>query len=528
MTTYHDLLKHVISPLLLWCIKMTTFKYSYNNEVFEVDSFLVPEDSLLSVIYNRSKTEIANSTDPNLPYVIDYITNRPIIGDESIITVLDYWGVYRTYDVIYADEKYMRENMYNPGFEGHEMNTNQYYRLRSLNAFTDEYQIFQETYTKPEGLLYASTKFSTIPLLIQQIYKQDNPLYDPPHVKHIPSHETTIKRLQSLDFLFDSARNNDINVIIAGKHIFKMLMGEDMVSSEYPTQLNPWTFHTEHTEIDVFILGSDLQNIADYIDEIGREIELIYDGYNKLLYSVSVTCTRTSRSVSIIVNVNNKQVLKLNIILKIYKTYSEVLHGFDVDCDCVGWDGTNILATERGSYSLFRDYNTVNTDFISSSYEFNLYKYTRIGMSVDISNATNSFIQRLKYTLRPGFYMNTRIKGARPYALDVGGIFSTGEHPEILAQLEEIMRNDGWDEDTIARLTYQRDQLPGVFKIKTYDVMSSITLILTDLNGGSVVGLLTINPTVYKMMQATSDVRITEGTTLAITTPGQEITNTFD
>ncbi|GAF87738.1 unnamed protein product, partial [marine sediment metagenome] len=76
---------------------MSTVKFKYDNDIFEVDESLIPIDSLLDIMSRNKQTDVIYSSDPHTPYIIWYIQNRPIISDPYTLTVLDYWSVYRSY-----------------------------------------------------------------------------------------------------------------------------------------------------------------------------------------------------------------------------------------------------------------------------------------------------------------------------------------------------------------------------------------------------------------------------------------------
>lgn len=95
--------------------------------------------------------------------------------------------------------------------------------------------------------------------------------------------------------------------------------------------------------------------------------------------------TKTANAITLrIFKHNIETYIEVQIILRLYKTVSEVLHGFDVDCCALGFDENNIWASKRAIYSLFNGYNTVNFDRLSPSYEFRLAKYGTRGISIKI------------------------------------------------------------------------------------------------------------------------------------------------
>jgi hypothetical protein len=105
--------------------------------VYDIETDLIPEDSLLRVIYDRRQpgSDIVYTDDPNIAFVAYYLNDKPMISDPGSVAVLDYWGVYASYEVIWARELIMRENMYNPEYFTHPMNTDGYYGLTDIETF---------------------------------------------------------------------------------------------------------------------------------------------------------------------------------------------------------------------------------------------------------------------------------------------------------------------------------------------------------------------------------------------------------
>lgn len=87
--------------------------------------------------------------------------------------------------------------------------------------------------------------------------------------------------------------------------------------------------------------------------------------------------------------------IQMQIILRLYRTPSEIIHGFDVDCCCMGYDGKDIWLTERCLYSLINAMNTVNFDRLSPSYEMRLAKYGGRGMAIRITNFIKANVDEL-------------------------------------------------------------------------------------------------------------------------------------
>lgn len=88
--------------------------------------------------------------------------------------------------------------------------------------------------------------------------------------------------------------------------------------------------------------------------------------------------------------------INVQIITRLYKTPSEVIHGFDVDCCSIGYNGENLLMTDRARFALENGYNTVNLEYLSPSYSYRLAKYGSRGMGVKVSGFDRSKINQVK------------------------------------------------------------------------------------------------------------------------------------
>ena len=72
----------------------------------------------------------------------------------------------------------------------------------------------------------------------------------------------------------------------------------------------------------------------------------------------------------------------VQIVLRLYKSVSEILTGFDVDCSCFAYDGNQVYGTPRGIASLMTQTNTIDLSRRSPSYESRLSKYAQRGFEV--------------------------------------------------------------------------------------------------------------------------------------------------
>jgi hypothetical protein len=69
-------------------------------------------------------------------------------------------------------------------------------------------------------------------------------------------------------------------------------------------------------------------------------------------------------------------------VLRIYRSISEILTGFDVDSSCVGYDGKQVYASPRALAAFVTQINTIDLTRRSPSYENRLSKYARRGFEI--------------------------------------------------------------------------------------------------------------------------------------------------
>ncbi len=125
-------------------------------------------------------------------------------------------------------------------------------------------------------------------------------------------------------------------------------------------------------DIDIFLITSDVQEADKIICEVHKAIT------TDLRFPPIIT--RTKNSITYSTGLHPK----IQIILRLYRTPSEVLHGFDVDCCAVGYWQGKFYMTQRAAYALRRGYNTVNLNRLSPSYEHRLLKYLGRGFGIKI------------------------------------------------------------------------------------------------------------------------------------------------
>lgn len=250
---------------------------------------------------------------------------------------------FTNYDTAIALENDMRENMY---------------VTRDEKYYQPHYGLIQLTEELWDAIC-KTTKVRTPDMLFDKKPKSKQ-LYDK------RSHWDTIQnRLQQLKPLFTVP-----GVFVAGGAIFSILSGGKI------------------KDIDIFFY--DQGNLEERIKQLMGPMlktakQLFIDARShKTLF------IRTKNSLTITTTGQDFQ-----IILRHYSTPSEIIHGFDVDSCCMGYDGKNIWFTQRALFALYNGYNTVNFERLSPSYEHRLAKYGTRGMAVRIPGFHRAKISNL-------------------------------------------------------------------------------------------------------------------------------------
>ncbi|KKA29081.1 hypothetical protein TD95_004709 [Thielaviopsis punctulata] len=118
------------------------------------------------------------------------------------------------------------------------------------------------------------------------------------------------------------------------------------------------------SDIDIFMYGLTPDEAIEKIKTIERIIR------DALLTEVSVVRTRNT-----ITFVSKWPTRHIQVVLRIYKSISEILTGFDIDVSGIAYDGKQVYATPRALGSLMTQINHVDLTRRSTSYEKRLAKY---------------------------------------------------------------------------------------------------------------------------------------------------------
>ncbi|KAK4502688.1 hypothetical protein PRZ48_006114 [Zasmidium cellare] len=171
------------------------------------------------------------------------------------------------------------------------------------------------------------------------------------------------------------------NVVAAGSSVVTSLLAvpekhggsKRALRSYYHEQLAP------ASDVDLFIYGLTEEQAKEKIKQIEQNIR------DAIL--VETTTIRTKNAITIASQYPTRHV---QVVLRIYKSISEILTGFDVDCACAAYDGQQVYASPRALTAYMTQINTIDLTRRSPSYESRLSKYARRGFEVYWPNLDRS------------------------------------------------------------------------------------------------------------------------------------------
>ncbi|KAF2791145.1 ankyrin [Melanomma pulvis-pyrius CBS 109.77] len=125
------------------------------------------------------------------------------------------------------------------------------------------------------------------------------------------------------------------------------------------------------SDVDLFLYGLSEEEATQKIIQIEQRIK------DSIL--TETTTIRTKNAITIASQYPTRHV---QIVLRLYKSVSEILTGFDVDCSCAAYDGQNVWASPRALTAYMTQMNTIDLTRRSPSYENRLSKYSHRGFEV--------------------------------------------------------------------------------------------------------------------------------------------------
>ena len=424
-----------------------------HDKVYIIPDDEIPRESYLSSLLTHGEGEFILSEDrddvEDFDKVYDFLMDKVYPGPEYK-QVLDYLSIdpSSNYTMGVDLEDRIRHSMYLPEYEHHPVNTEEYYGLIKLDrTLWDSIKIQRG----PENDML----FTEIPLVKRS---WDEVVESLKKVDHLISPNVIVAGGRVLHALFGTGFF-DIDMFIYGvdkikaeEKIYEIMnnMGYNLLRHyEFKRRARQlywiptyWPLNEVYFPEDVYSQVHNKPEDAldhDYFVEILthtyiNNIELDRDALIKILEAFGLTfhredivsleqrdflvelekrdteeylvITRTHGAVSFRAGDKPKQV-----VLRLYKRMHEILHGFDVDCCGVGYDGKDIWITQRALYAICNGINTVNFNRLSPSYEYRLAKYGTRGFAVRVPSFNREDVQDTLYTTDTSTKRSSQYKG---------------------------------------------------------------------------------------------------------------------
>ncbi|KKY16671.1 putative ankyrin repeat protein [Phaeomoniella chlamydospora] len=160
------------------------------------------------------------------------------------------------------------------------------------------------------------------------------------------------------------------NVVVAGSAVVTSLLPVPKPHNQSRRALREY-YHDKlapASDVDIFIYGLNEEEAMNKILQIEAKIN------DNILHET--TTIRTKNAITIVSQYPTRHV---QIVLRLYQSVSEILTGFDVDCSCVAFDGSQVWATPRAVAAFMTQVNTIDLSRRSPSYENRLSKYSHRG-----------------------------------------------------------------------------------------------------------------------------------------------------
>ncbi|KAI0394719.1 ankyrin repeat protein [Xylariaceae sp. FL0594] len=157
------------------------------------------------------------------------------------------------------------------------------------------------------------------------------------------------------------------NVVAAGSSVVNTLLPVPAEYKKSKRALRQY-YHEKFcpaSDVDLFLYGLNEEQAIQKIKDIEARIR------DAILSEVTVV--RTKNAITICSQYPTRHV---QIVLRVYKSVSEILTGFDIDCSGAAYDGSQVYVTPRALASYITQINPIDLSRRSPSYENRLSKYS--------------------------------------------------------------------------------------------------------------------------------------------------------
>jgi hypothetical protein len=151
----------------------------------------------------------------------------------------------------------------------------------------------------------------------------------------------------------------------------------------------------EYGDIDMFLIGLTADEALEYIKQLGAFLSVAASG-SGAVREKRLDVFRTQNCITFRVGQSLVQV-----ILRLYGSVSELLHGFDLGSSAVAFDGEEFLFTSAGKFAYERIANVADPSRRRDSYERRLEKYSARGFGVVFPDLEKSRLLRSDVLERP-------------------------------------------------------------------------------------------------------------------------------
>ena len=179
------------------------------------------------------------------------------------------------------------------------------------------------------------------------------------------------------------------NLFVAGGAVLRCLIGtNDCMTSAHVAAAQGWG---TSSDIDIFVYGLEEQHATTKAQEVLAAIAKQAETQGDVF--------QTDHSVTLF-GVDGAHPA-IQIVLRCYKSPTEVLCGFDIDACCVGFDGKRVLALPRCVRALRSRTMLVDLDRRSLTYEKRLLKYSQRGFLIACGGFREADFDRGHFAKQP-------------------------------------------------------------------------------------------------------------------------------
>lgn len=187
---------------------------------------------------------------------------------------------------------------------------------------------------------------------------------------------SSLKAFQTNFSIFSESALADLdwsNVVVAGSAALTPLLPVPAEHAETKRSLRRY-YHemiAPASDVDLFLYDLTEEEAVEKIKQIEKSIR------DSIL--TETTTIRTKNTITVVSQYPTRHV---QIVLRIYRSISEILTGFDVDCSCIAYNGKQVFASPRALAACMTQTNTIDLSRRSPSYENRLSKYSHRGFEI--------------------------------------------------------------------------------------------------------------------------------------------------